>query len=87
MMLISDARTHSVLFTTTMDANMTKFISCCCIIKVLISTIIMDANTKSYHTTVCTYKATLHQHLSEVTMFKINKRHSFLINSVTLFIL
>ena len=35
---------------------------------------------------VCTYKATLHQHLSKVTAFKINKRHSFLINSVILFI-
>ena len=46
----------------------------------------MDAITKPYHTAVCTYKATLHQHLSEVTTFKINKRHSFSINSVTLFI-
>ena len=46
----------------------------------------MDTITKMYHTAVCTYKATLHQHLSEVTTFKINKRHSFLINSVTLFI-
>ena len=33
-----------------------------------------------------TYKATPHQHHSEVTLFKINKRHSFSINSVTLFI-
>ena len=55
-------------------------------IKVLISTITMDAITKPYHMAVCTYKATLHQHLSEVTTFKINKRHSFSINSVTLFI-
>ena len=55
-------------------------------IKVLISTIIMDVITKSYHTMVGTYKATLHQHLSEVTTFKINKRHSFSINSVTIFI-
>ena len=46
----------------------------------------MDAITKAYHTTVCTYKATPHQHHSEVTVFKINKRHSFSINSVTLFI-
>jgi hypothetical protein len=38
----------------------------------------MDAITKPYHTAVCTYKATLHQHLSEVTMFKINKRHFLL---------
>ena len=35
---------------------------------------------------VCIYKATPHQHHSEVTVFKITKRHSFLINSVTLFI-
>ena len=35
---------------------------------------------------VCTYKATLYQHLSEVTTFKINKRYSFLIISDTLFI-
>ena len=69
-----------------MDVNMTKFISWCCIIKVLISTITMDAITKAYHTTVCTYKATPHQHHSEVTVFKINKRHSFSINYVTLFI-
>ena len=55
-------------------------------IKVLISTITMDVITKQYNTTVGTYKATLYQHLSEVTVFKINKRHSFLINSVTLFI-
>ena len=33
-----------------------------------------------------TYKETLHQLLSEVTTFKIKKRHSFLINFVTLFI-
>jgi hypothetical protein len=46
----------------------------------------MDAITKPYHAAVCTYKATLHQHLSEVTMFKISKRHSFLINSIILFI-
>ena len=46
----------------------------------------MDAIIKPYHTTVCTYKATPHQHHSEVTVFKINKRHSFSINSVTLFI-
>ena len=62
-----------------MDANMTKFISWCCIIKVLISTITMDVITKLYHTVVCTYKATPHQHHSEVTVFKINKRHSFLL--------
>jgi hypothetical protein len=41
-----------------MDANMTKFISWCCIIKVLISTITMDAITKPYHIAVCTYRAT-----------------------------
>jgi hypothetical protein len=35
---------------------------------------------------VCTYKPTPHQHRSEVTVIKINKRHSFSINSVTLFI-
>ena len=46
----------------------------------------MDVITKPYHIAVCTYKATPHQHHSEVTVFKINKRHSFLINSVTLFI-
>ena len=46
----------------------------------------MDVITKSYHTVVCTYKPTPHQHHSEVTVFKINKRHSFLINSVALFI-
>ena len=46
----------------------------------------MDAITKQYNTTVGTYKATLYQHLSEVTVFKINKRHSFFINSVALFI-
>jgi hypothetical protein len=46
----------------------------------------MDTITKPYHTAVCTYKATLHQHHSEVTVFKINKRHYFSINSVTLFI-
>ena len=46
----------------------------------------MDAITKPYHTTVCTYKPTPHQHHSDVTIFKINKRHSFLIDSVTLFI-
>ena len=32
------------------------------------------------------YKATPHQHHSEVTVFKINKRYCFSINSVTLFI-
>ena len=46
----------------------------------------MDVITKQYNTAVYTYKATLHQHLSEVTTFKINKRHSFSINSITLFI-
>ena len=46
----------------------------------------MDTITKPYHTVFCTYKATPHQHHSEVTVFKINKRHSFLINSVALFI-
>ena len=46
----------------------------------------MDDITKSYHTVVCTYKATPHQHHNEVTVFKINKRHFFSINSVTLFI-
>ena len=46
----------------------------------------MDAITKPYHTTVCTYKPTPHQHHSAVTVFKINKRHSFSINSVALFI-
>ena len=45
----------------------------------------MDVIIEPYHTAVCTYKATLHQHLSEVPAFKINKRYSFLINSVTLF--
>jgi hypothetical protein len=35
---------------------------------------------------VCTYKVAPHQHHSEVIVFKINKRHSFSINSVTLFI-
>jgi hypothetical protein len=71
-------------FTITMDANMTKFISYCCIMKVLISTITMNTITKPYHIAVCT--VTLHQHLSEVTMFKINKRHSFSINFVILLI-
>jgi hypothetical protein len=46
----------------------------------------MDAITKPHHTVVYTYKPTPHQHHGEVTVFKINKRHSFLINSVTLFI-
>ena len=46
----------------------------------------MDVIIKPYHMAICTYKATLHQHLSEVTTFKINKRHSFFINSVILFI-
>ena len=46
----------------------------------------MDTITKSYHTVVCTYKATPHQHHGEVIVFKINKRHSFSINSITLFI-
>ena len=46
----------------------------------------MDVITKPHHTAVCTYKPTPHQHHSDVTIFKINKRHSFLINSVTLFI-
>ena len=46
----------------------------------------MDTITKLYHTAVCTYKPTPHQHHSDVTIFKINKRHSFLIDSVTLFI-
>ena len=46
----------------------------------------MDAITKPHHTAVCTYKPTPHQHHSEVSVFKINKRNSFLINSVTLFI-
>ena len=46
----------------------------------------MDAITKPYHTAVFKYKATPHQHHSEVTVFKINKRHCFSINSITLFI-
>ena len=46
----------------------------------------MDVITKPYHMAVCTYKATPHQHHNEVTVFKINKRHSFSINSITLFI-
>jgi len=46
----------------------------------------MDAITKLYHMAVCTYKSTIQQHHSEVTVFKIKKRHSFAINSVTLFI-
>jgi hypothetical protein len=46
----------------------------------------MDVITKSYHMVVRTYKAAPHQHHSEVTVFKINKRYSFFINSVTLFI-
>jgi len=65
---------------------MTKFVSSCCIIKVLISTITIDVITKLHHMAVCTYKPTPHQHHSEVTVLKINKRHSFSINSVTLFI-
>jgi hypothetical protein len=49
------------------------------VVSVLIFTITMDAIIKPYHMTVCTYKATPHQHHSEVTVFKINKRHSFLL--------
>ena len=46
----------------------------------------MDAITKPHHMAFCTCKPTPHPHHSEVTVFKINKRHSFSINSVTLFI-
>jgi hypothetical protein len=35
---------------------------------------------------VCTYKATLHQHLSEVIAFKIKKSHFSSVNSIALFI-